>query len=194
MSTETLLRARSHRRQIRRLYDVLGIPCVACHLPMNVHKDAALDRCAQALDHGHVGGARAGVDHVEVAVRDTGAGIPADVIDRIFEPFFTTKAAGKGSGLGLSTVFGIVQQSRGHIWVYSEVGHGTTFKVYLPRVDAAVDPRPATGPRDTLGVFIGFASSRLDSSSGTPGSFNAIDFPYILGRPLFFFSSSTAPR
>jgi signal transduction histidine kinase len=95
-------------------------------------------------------------NYVMIAVTDTGCGITGDVLDRIFEPFFTTKGPGTGTGLGLSTVYGIIKQSEGHVGVSSSVGVGTTFRVYLPAVTAGPDVA-----REPEGGLVGYGTETI---------------------------------
>ncbi len=111
--------------------------------------------------------------YVLLAVTDTGCGMPPEVQARAFEPFFTTKPVGQGTGLGLSTVYGIVKQNEGFIWAYSEVGRGTVFKVYLPRVTAPAGratepegPEEPVGGRETILVVEDEEVVRLLASRG----------------------------
>ena len=98
-------------------------------------------------------------DYVMMAVSDTGTGMPPEILERVFEPFFTTKSEGKGTGLGLSMVYGFAKQSGGHVKIYSEVGHGTTLRVYLPRAKAgAVQSNDSSSevplPTDTATILV----------------------------------------
>ncbi len=113
----------------------------------NTHLDDAYARTHEEVAPGQ---------YVMLAVSDTGSGMTPEVMEKVFEPFFSTKAEGKGSGLGLSMVYGFVKQSGGHVKIYSEVGHGTTIKLYLPRameaedLEVVSDTGPVMGGTETV--------------------------------------------
>jgi PAS domain S-box-containing protein len=116
-------------------------------------------------------------DYAAIFVSDCGSGMPREVIERAFEPFFTTKEVGRGTGLGLSMVYGFVKQSRGHVKIYSELGHGTTIKLYLPKASgAAADipsasvPEAAMGGRETILVVEDDAAVRKIATSALESS------------------------
>jgi PAS domain S-box-containing protein len=141
-------------------------------------------------------------DYVVLCVTDTGSGMPPETVAKVFEPFFTTKEVGKGTGLGLSMVYGFIKQSKGHITIHSKVGHGTTFRLYLPRSDgmqeeAAVRPTTAM-PRGSERILVvedepmvrasvvkqlqslGYAVAQSGDGRAAIAAFEATPLPYEL--------------
>ncbi len=116
--------------------------------------------------------------YVLLTVSDSGLGIAPEHLSHIFEPFYTTKEEGKGTGLGLATVYGIVKQNSGFIWVYTEPGMGTTFKIYLPQAGQAKlglqPPLPAEGcPRGCETLLLAEDEPAVRQSGSPRGSFSA---------------------
>ena len=155
-----------------RLETVLGAGAWCTHVDQNQLENVLLNLAVNARDAMPDGGrltietqntqldARYAAAHVGVAtgqyiliaVTDTGCGMPDEVVAKAFDPFFTTKEVGKGTGLGLSQAYGFVRQSAGHVKIYSELGQGTTVKVYLPRLLGTMQDQPADAPVAALAV------------------------------------------
>jgi PAS domain S-box-containing protein len=157
----------------------------------NVHLDEAYARSNVGVVPG---------PYLMIAVSDSGTGIPPAIRDQVFEPFFTTKDVGKGTGLGLSMVYGFIKQSNGHIKIYSEVGHGTTIKIYLPRASEQADsvaggdsPAAAECGNETILVVeddtmvLGFVVTTLESLGYTAiAAANAAEALAIVNRSTAF--------
>lgn len=112
--------------------------------------------------------------YIQLSVTDTGIGMDEKIVSRIFEPFFTTKEEGKGTGLGLSTVFGIIKQSDGYVSVYSQPGKGTTFKIYLPRINEAAVEHPVTKLPSLPGTGNGETILLVDDNESIRVAFGSI--------------------
>jgi nitrogen-specific signal transduction histidine kinase/CheY-like chemotaxis protein len=146
------------QRVPRILIDAAQLEQIVMNLVVNardaMNGDGKLRVAINSVDLAHDQRGLAAGNYAQIEVTDTGSGMPPDVVARIFEPYFTTKSRGKGTGLGLATVHGIVQQGRGDITVESTPGVGTTFRILLPATDQAGEEPRATGSGSTGGATI----------------------------------------
>jgi len=174
-----------------------GHQCARCHAgrgKLTIETDNAHLDADYAANNPEV----APGDYVALAVTDTGTGMTPDVLAHAFEPFFTTKEVGKGTGLGLSMIYGFAKQSQGHAKIYSEVGHGTTVRLYLPRKTTAAESEaaPAGGDHERAGgsETILVVEDDADVRAFVTGQLSDLGLPRHRGRgrPARRNASSTA--